>query len=73
MALNGDTLGEVITAIENDYNEVDIPEQDLPATRLRMNKRIAWAIIEHFKNQGEVLPNTLVAPNGSLTGKGKIN
>lgn len=72
MALNANTLGQAITDIENEYNEVDIA--DLPATRLEINKRIAGAIIEHFKNNGVIIPNTMAAPagGGPVIGSGKI-
>lgn len=64
MPLDGDILGAEINAIESDYNEVDI--DDIDAARLEVNKRVAWAIINHFKTNALLhVPGTgLFAPGG---------
>lgn len=71
MPLNGDVLGAAINDIENDYNETQILPADIPAARLQLNKRIAWAIINHFKDNGVLhVPGAgLAAPNGAVTGE----
>lgn len=71
MPLDGDILGTAINNIESDYNEVDIA--DIDAARLECNKRVAWAIIDHFKTHAELhIPGTgLFAPSGggAVTGE----
>ncbi len=70
MALNGNDLGDAITAIENEYNEVNIA--DLPQARAEMNRRKYSALIAHFTTNGEIPAIGLNAPNGPVTGSAKI-
>lgn len=71
MALNKDTLGQALYNRVQQYNEVDIPPNEIEAKRLDYWKGVADEIIEHFKTNIQLtIPGTgLNAPNGAVTGQ----
>lgn len=76
MPLDATRLGEAFQQIDDDYNDVDISDEDLPAKRLEQNIRMAQAIINEFLTNGVV--NVTVATTGTAaaqtgTGTGTIS
>jgi hypothetical protein len=69
MALDANRLAQAWYAIENDYNEQDIPESEIENKRLEINQRKAQALIDEIKQHMLIVyQNGLVAPNGAVTG-----
>lgn len=71
MPLDATRLGHAFQAIDDDYNDVDINDEDLPAKRLEQNTRMAQAIINEFLINGVI--NVTVATTGTAaaqTGSG---
>lgn len=73
MALDGNALGTAIAAAVQANKPTDGVE--ITTGQLEtMWQAIATAIVDHFKNNGEVLPGTLKdSMSGAITGIGDIN
>lgn len=73
MALNGNTLGvEIYNTLNSFNNKPPDDTGDIETARLNMCKALGAAIVAHITTNAIVLPTTLVAPNGPVTGTAKI-
>ncbi|HJU46359.1 MAG TPA: hypothetical protein VJ647_06210 [Chitinophagaceae bacterium] len=73
MALNGNTLGTEIYNTLNSFNNKSPDDTgDIEAARLNLCKALGAAIVTHITTNAVVLPTALAAPNGPVTGTGKV-
>jgi hypothetical protein len=69
MALDATRLAQAWYDIESEYNEQDIAEDQIEATRLEINQRKAQALIDEITQHLKInYTSGLVAPNGAVTG-----
>jgi hypothetical protein len=69
MALDATRLAQAWYDIESAYNEQDIDEAQIEATRLEINQRKAQALIDELTQHLKIIyTNGLVAPGGAVTG-----
>lgn len=65
MALDKNTLGQMMCDAANDWNDKNIDVADLPAARLNFWTAIADAVITHFETNGVI--KVTVATTGTAT------
>lgn len=70
MPLNANVMGTALYEKSKEWNDKDIPAEDIEAQRLAFWQGVASVIIDHFKTNANLqVPGLgLTAPNGAVGG-----